>query len=124
MKIIFLSLLLNISAYNNNDHFVNTNWVSKVASRYTESLNLRENNYVIHYNTTSDHTYHGCYSISKDTLIIKERDNSKGKKVCYRRIKFLRKDNVLYPCCNEELINHQWAKSKAQIQKSYIFKKV
>ena len=124
MKTLLLSLFLLINAYSSNDRLVNTNWVSKVSNKYSESFNFRQNKYVVHYCRTSERTYHGCYNISKDTLIIKERDNSNSNKVTYHRIKFLLKEDILYPVSCEDLSEHKWEKSKAQLEKSSIFKRI
>lgn len=123
MKILLLSLILFTSNYNNN-RFANTNWVTKASNRYSESINLRGNNYSVHFNKKLDYTYQGWYKISKDTLVIMERDCSHGQKAAYHRIKFLFKNNMLHPCSREELVNHQWAKSKVGVEKNYVFKKV
>ncbi len=123
MKTLLLSALLFTGNVIHNDHFINTNWVSKVANKYTESFNLRENNYVVHYNKLSEHTYRGCYSISKDTLIIKERDDTQGA-ATYHRIKFLMRENKLHFYINEDMVNHHWSKSKVQASRNCIFTKV
>lgn len=124
MKLLFLSLSVFINTYRSNDWYVNTNWVAKVANKYTESFNFKQNKYVIHYSKLSEYTYHGCYSILKDTLIIKERDNSKGNEVTYHRIKFLLKDETLYPVSYEDMVNHKWEKSKKLSSKNQTFKRV
>ncbi|RYY06775.1 MAG: hypothetical protein EOP43_05285 [Sphingobacteriaceae bacterium] len=124
MKILLLSLYFLAATYGSTDRFANTNWVSKAANRYTDSFNFRENKYVVHYCALSERTFHGCYTISKDTLIIKERNNIYGDRTEYYRTKFLLKNQVLYPYSHEEMIAHRWEKSKIQLAKSYTFRKI
>ncbi len=123
MNILILSTQLLAAIYNPANRFINTNWVSKVSNKYTESINLRGNNYAVHYNKKSAQTYRGCYSISKDTLIIKERDDSRGM-ASYHKIKFVLKDHELHYFSNEELVNHQWTKSKVQADKNRVFTRI
>ncbi|MGI4021561.1 MAG: hypothetical protein ACRYFA_08660 [Janthinobacterium lividum] len=124
MKILLLSLYFLTGTYGLNDRFANTNWVSKVSNRYTDSFNFRPNKYVVHYCAASERTFHGSYTISKDTLIIRERNNIYGDRTEYYRIKFLLKNHVLYPYSHEELVAHRWEKSKTQLAKSYIFRRI
>ncbi len=120
MKVLILSIQIFTAIYNPASRFINTNWVSKVSNKYMESINLRGKNYVVHYDKKSAQTYRGCYSISKDTLIIKERDDSR-RLASYHKIKFVLKDHELHFVSNEELVNHQWAKSKVQADKNRVF---
>lgn len=124
MRILLLSLYFLIGTSGADDRFVNTNWVSKVANRYTDSFNFRPNKYVVHYCVTSERTFHGCYTIAKDTLIIKERNNISGNRIEYYRIKFLLKDHTLYPYSHEEMVAHRWEKSKIRLAKNYIFRRI
>ncbi|MGI4749799.1 MAG: hypothetical protein ACRYFB_04120 [Janthinobacterium lividum] len=123
MRILLLSVSFFAAVYHPAKHFENTNWVSKVSNKYVASINLRGSNYAVRYNTKSAQTYRGCYSISKDTLIIKERDDSRGA-VTYHKIKFVLKDNELHYFSNEELINHQWIKARTGADKNTVFTKI
>lgn len=123
MNALILSAQLLAAIYNPASRFINTNWVSKVSNKYMESINLRGSNYAVHYNKKSAQTYRGCYSISKDTLIIKERDDSRGI-ASYHKIKLVLKDHELHFVSNEEMINHQWTKSKIQANKDCVFTRI
>lgn len=124
MKGLLISILFLAGNYAPaTKRFVNTNWVGKVSNRCVESINLRGGGYSVRYNQKSAQTYRGCYSVAKDTLIIKERDDS-GNTVAYRRIKFVMKSNGLRYYSHEELINHQWVKSKVKADKSCVFTRV
>ncbi|RYE19759.1 MAG: hypothetical protein EOP42_28560 [Sphingobacteriaceae bacterium] len=124
MKELLLSILLLTGNYAPaTSRFVNTNWVGKVSNKCVESINLRGGSYSVRYNQKSAQTYRGCYTVAKDTLIIKERDDF-GNAVAYRRIKFVLKDHELHYYSHEELVNHQWVKSKVKADKSCVFTRV
>lgn len=123
MKALILSTQLLAAIYNPASRFINTNWVSKVSNKYVESINLRGGNYAVHYDKKSAQTFRGYYSVSKDTLIIKERDDSRGI-ASYHKIKLVLKGNELHYFSNEELLNHQWTKSKVQADKNRVFTRI
>lgn len=123
MKGLLLSMVFFAANYNPATNFANTNWIGKVSNKCVESINLRGSNYAVRYDQKSAKTFRGCYNVSKDTLIIKERDDS-GSAVTYHKIKFMLKNKELHYYSNEELVNHQWIKSKTKTDKNCVFSRV
>lgn len=123
MKALLLSISIFTAINHSGKRFENTNWVSKVSNKYVASINLRGSNYAVRYNKNAAQTFRGCYSVAKDTLIIKERDDSK-QIPAYHRMKFLLKDGELHLCSVEEMVNHQWIKTKAGIDRNTVFTKI
>lgn len=123
MKILLISFLFFVHITNNQELIQNTEWISKTSAKHSDTFSFLENSFLIHRCVSRQQIYHGSYIFSKDTLIIKEREQQINQKPAYYRIKFLLKGDALYPYSHEELINHQWTRSKKQMRKSYIFKK-
>lgn len=123
MKELLISLALFAADYTPASRFANTNWVGKVSNQCVESINLRGNNYAVRYSKKLAQTYRGSYSVVKDTLIIKERDDSAGS-VVYQRLKFVLKDHELHYYSQEEMVNHQWIKSTIKADKNCVFSKI
>lgn len=122
-NLLFLTLL--IFTTNINDKSVkNTEWVSKTSNKPIDTFSFLGDNFMIHRCPAKEQVFHGSYQVSKDTLIIKEREPKNGGKADYYRKKFLLKNDVLYPVSQEQLLNHRWTRSKVQMRKDYVFKKV
>ncbi|WP_419800581.1 hypothetical protein [Mucilaginibacter sp.] len=106
-----------------NKRFENTNWVSRVSNKYVSSINLRGNNYAVRYNKNTSQTFRGSYSVSGDTLIIKERDDSK-QIAAYHRLKFILKGHELHLYSLEEMTDHQWVKDKFAPDANTVFTEI
>ncbi|RYE37048.1 MAG: hypothetical protein EOP42_01070 [Sphingobacteriaceae bacterium] len=123
MNILLFLVYFIYADYSPEKKFANTNWIGKVANKCVESINLRGNNYAVRYSKKSAQTYRGCYTVSKDTLIIKERDDFGGT-VAYHKIRYLLKNQELHYYSTEELVNHQWKKTRSKADQNCVFSKI
>jgi hypothetical protein len=122
--IISISILLTL---NNNDRLAGSIWTCKIANGCIDTLKFMTKEKVTDYNCEQDYTFHGSYIISKDTLVITEKDDSHsedGGKTSFFRSKFLMSEkNVLYLINNGELIKGKWKYKSAQLLHSF-YKKI
>ena len=114
------------TAFQVKNDYSNTIWICKIG-KSADTLKLMPNNHAVNYDCESNYTYHNTYLISKDTLVIIEKDDSHSEdhgKIAYDRIRMLFKGNKLYPIVRDELINKKWVHAKTQMSKEYVFERI
>jgi len=121
MRILLLAVTAIICSYF-IDPLVNTRWLCEVSKKHFDVFTFKSNNVIVNYDCELDYTFKGKYKISKDTLIIVEKDDSHSESIPeLYRYKFLMTKNILYPIVTEVMINNKWKSNK--VSKGYIFKK-
>jgi hypothetical protein len=108
------------------DPLVNSTWTCKVGHGFIDTLKFKKNNHVTNYECEMHYTFHGSYKISKDTLIVEEKDDSRSEdngKAKFSRIRYLIQGNYLYPINRSELDKGKWKDSGFKFDKSYFFKR-
>ena len=105
------------------NRLTNTEWVS-LMDDHADTFSFMENSFFIHRCFNRAQTFHGSYSLLKDTIFIKERSTTPAGDAEYYRLKFLIAKDQLLPYSREKLVNHQWAVSKNPLRKDFVFKKL
>jgi hypothetical protein len=128
MKSIFISSLFMFSLFGfNNDNFNNSIWICRINATCVDTLKFEKDRHVSNYSCESDYTYKGTYVVTKNILTITQKDDSHdedGAKPEVYRLKFIIKNNKLYPQSNEKFENGKWIKAKEVINKFYVFSKM
>ncbi len=118
--IITFSILLIL---NNRDSLSGSIWTSKIANGCVDTLKFISNKKVTDYSCEQEYTYHGSYTISKDTLVITEIDDSHsedgGKTSIFRSKYLISEKNVLYLISNGELIKGKWKYKSAKLLNNF-----
>ncbi|MFI5138893.1 MAG: hypothetical protein ACHQIM_13805 [Sphingobacteriales bacterium] len=74
-----------------------------------------------------DYAFHGSYAVSKDTLTTIEKDDSHsedGGKASFFKMKYLMRNNALYPIGSSQLIKGKWIALKMAFDKNSFFKRI
>ena len=123
MKNILILCFFTIITYGCTDYYVNTIWTSKVSNECIDSLSFKRNKNVSIYSCELNYKFIGTYQISKDTIIVTEKDDSHGGIVEYFRVKYLLINANLYPVSNGELIKNKWKDVKIKFDDNNAFVK-
>ncbi|MBC7398776.1 MAG: hypothetical protein H7289_02435 [Mucilaginibacter sp.] len=124
MKTLLLAIF-NIIALQSHDKLVNSIWKSKVADGCFDKIELGLNHHTYSYSCEMQYTYQGVYSISKDTLIIKSKDDAHGKKgATYFKIKYLIYKNGLIPIISSTFTKGSLKETKIKFDRENIYKRL
>jgi len=109
-----------------NVSLVNSTWILKIGNGF-DTLKFQKNNHVKIYDCEMQYTFHGSYTVSKDTLTIIEKDDSHSEdnaKVMFFRMKYLMRKNALFPVRSSQLTKGKWVELKMEFDKTSFFKRV
>ncbi len=126
MKVFIIAILTTVSV-NANCNLIGSIWTHKIADGCIDTLQLKTHGKIIEYSCEMNYTFQGTYRLSKNTLIITEKDDSHsedGGKVEYYKAKYLIRQNALYILGNGKLNNGKWEYDKVRLTKSLWYKRL
>jgi hypothetical protein len=112
MKVAFILFTILVAQLSNRTYnLVNTAWEYKIAIGCVNTYKFRSEKIVDEYDCELNYTFKCTYRISKDTLIIIEKDDSHSEdnnKITYYRMKYQIMKDALLGISNEELVKGKW----------------
>lgn len=111
MKAAFILFTILVAQLSNRTYnLVNTVWEYKIANGCLNTYKFRSEKIVDEYDCELNYTFKCTYRISKDTLVIIEKDDSHSEdnKITYYRMKYQITKDVLLGISNGELVNGKW----------------
>lgn len=110
MKALLITLIF-IMNFNVNDKLMGSIWTCKIAPGCIDTLKFKSKYQITENSCEQEYTYHGSYTILKDTLTITEKDDSHSEdhgEVTYYKTRYVITKSTLLPICSGELVKGKW----------------
>ncbi len=125
---IFAVIIFYLFTYEINNHLVGSIWISKIASGCVDTLKFKSKGQVTEFSCEQGYTFHGSYIISRDTLIITEKDDShsedKGKVTGYRTKYLMTNRNILTLISFGEFENGRWNYKNVGLNEKNLYERI
>lgn len=127
MKALLITSIFIIMGLNMNDKLKGSIWICKIAPGCVDTLKFKSNNQITEYSCEQEYTYHGSYTLLKDTLTITEKDDSHSEdheKVTYYKTKYLITKSTLLPIFSGELVKGKWKYKSLKPNTKNVYKRL